>query len=72
MTEDELNFVVFCIEFFAEHQNINEDEAYDLLAEKSDCVDNYMIDCCGTLHTLSKEYLMEDFDEYLKVRGVSV
>jgi hypothetical protein len=47
MTVKELEFAVFCIESIAEDLGLKGDEAYKLLAEKSDILDNYIVQLCS-------------------------
>jgi plasmid maintenance system antidote protein VapI len=70
ITKDESFFAVFCIESLAEELGIPGNEVYDLLAEKSDILDNYIIECYDTLHTQGKEWLVDDLIDMMKRRGV--
>jgi hypothetical protein len=62
----ELEFAVFCIESIAEHLGLNGDEAYKLLTEKSDILDNYIVPCSDVLHTQGKEYIVNDIVEIMR------
>jgi len=70
MDRKELAFAVFCIEYVAEKLKINGDEAYKLLAEKSDILDNYIIPCFDVLHTQGKEYIVNDLIEVMQEKGL--
>ena len=72
MNTKELEFSVFCIENIAEHLGINGDEAYRLLAEKSDILDNYIIPYYDTLHTQGKDYIVNELMEVMSERGLTV
>ena len=72
MNTKELNFSVFCIENIAEHLGLKGDEAYRLLAEKSDILDNYIIPYYDTLHTQSREYIVNELIEVMRERGLPV
>ena len=64
-------FVVFCIEGLAERLGISGKEAYCLLSEKTDLLTSYIIPCTDTLHTQSKEYIIDDLIEVLAGKGVT-
>jgi hypothetical protein len=70
MNINELEFTVFCIESVAEHLGLNGDEAYKLLTEKSDILDNYIIPCSDVLHTQGKEYIVNDIVEIMREKGL--
>jgi len=72
MNNKELEFVVFCIENTAEHLGIKGDEAYKLLTEKSDILDNYIIPCFDALHTQGKEYIVNDIADVLSEKGLTI
>jgi hypothetical protein len=70
MTRKELAFAVFCIENIAEKLELTGDEAYKLLAEKSDIMDNYIIPCFDALHTQGKEYIVNELIEVIQEKGL--
>jgi hypothetical protein len=70
ITKDESFFAVFCIESLSEELGIPGNEVYDLLTEKSDILDSYIIGCYDTLHTQGREWLVEDLIDLMKRRGV--
>ena len=66
----ELEFVVFCIENLAKEFNINAEKVYKALKE-SNIIDEYIVPEYESLHTQSKEYIVNDIIdvmtlEYLK------
>ena len=69
-SDDELRFVVFCIENLAEDMNVDPIIVHDALAKESDIVDQYMIPCYETLHTQGKEYIVENLKEVMAERGI--
>ncbi len=71
-SDDELRFVVFCIESLAEDMGVDPVLVYDALARKSDIVDQYIIPCYETLHTQGKEYIIENLKEVMEERGITV
>lgn len=66
----ELEFAVFCIENIAEKLGKTGNEVYDILAEKSDILDSYIIPCYDVLHTQGKSYIVDDILSYMKKRGL--
>lgn len=70
MTAKELEFSVFCIENVAIKLDLKGEDVYRLLAEKSDILDNYIVQCFDTLHTQGKEYIVNDIVEYMKEKGL--
>jgi len=70
MDKKRLDFVVFCIENVAEYLSLNGAEVYELLAEKSKILDDYVIAHYDVLHTQGKEYIVNDLVEYIKKEGL--
>lgn len=67
--KNQLEFTVFIINKLSEYLKKTVSEVYRILTD-SDVLDSYIIDCYDVLHTLGKEYLMEDITDVLKDRGV--
>ena len=59
-----ISFKTFCIEFYAEHKNIDSTDVYKLF-ETEGLLDLIEADY-DDLHGMSMEYLMQFFDEYLE------
>lgn len=70
-SDDELRFVVFCIESLAEDMNVDPIIVHDALTKESDIVDQYIIPCYETLHTQGKEYIIENLKEVMEERGIA-
>lgn len=70
MTNNELEFSIFCIENLAIKLAITGQEVYDLLTKRSDILDEYIIPNYDILHTQSKEYIENDIIDYMKEYGV--
>ena len=68
----ELEFAVFCIENVADFLELNGDEVYRLLTERSDILDNYIIPCFDALHTQGKEYIVNDIVEVIREKGIKL
>ena len=71
-SDDELRFVVFCIESLAEDLQVDPIIVHDALTKESNIVDQYIIPCYETLHTQGKEYIIENLKEVMEERGVKL
>ena len=70
-TDEQLRFCVFIINQISQAKNKPSDIVYNLLAE-SGILDDYIIGCYDTLHTLGREYLIEDITGFLHDRGFAI
>lgn len=68
----ELEFAVFCIENVAIRLGVSSEKVYQVLAEKSDILNGYIIPCYEVLHSQSKEYIVDDIISLMKEKGVEV
>jgi len=69
--DNQLKFCVFIINQISQAKNKPTSVIYRYLAE-SGVLDDYIIDCYDSLHTLGREYLVEDISGLLSDRGVKV
>ena len=67
----ELTFVVFILHALGQHWNMTTPEVYDIL-NSTGILDDYIIKCYDVLHTLGKEYLVEDITELVREKGIDV
>ncbi|MGP1438241.1 MAG: DUF3791 domain-containing protein [Treponema sp.] len=72
MTNDELEFAIFCIENIAIHLNKNGSEVYKAFTEGSSLLYDYIISNYGVLHTQGKDYIIEDILNVAKELGVKI
>ncbi len=70
--ENELEFVVFCIENLAIKLGVDAERVYKALTEKSNILNEYIIPEYEMLHTQSKEYILNDILDVMKKRGVEI
>ena len=61
----EIEFALFCIDFVARKLSLPPQEVYQKLKE-SGLLQNYIIDNYEMLHTLGKDYLVEDIIQLMK------
>lgn len=69
--ENELRFSVFVLHSLAEAWQKTPSEVYAIL-NGTRILDDYVIKCYDTLHTLGREYLIDDITSYVNERGVAV
>ena len=70
MTTQELEFAIFCIESVAQEQKTDAKVIYKALTQKSNLLYDYVIPCYDSLHTQSKEYIVDDLIHIMQERGV--
>lgn len=68
----ELEFSIFCIESIAEKLGTDAARVYQVLAEKTDILHDYIVPEYEMLHTQSKEYIIEELLAVMKERGVEI
>ena len=71
LEKKELTFVVFILHALGQHWNMTTPEVYDIL-NSTGILDDYIIKCYDVLHTLGKEYLVEDITEFVREKGIDV
>nr|WP_296908423.1 DUF3791 domain-containing protein [uncultured Marvinbryantia sp.] len=68
----ELEFAVFCIENIAQRLQVNAEQVYAALTEKSDILHSYIVPEYDILHTQSRDYIVDDILQVMRERGVAV
>ena len=71
LEKKELTFVVFILHALGQHWNMTTLEVYDIL-NSTGILDDYIIKCYDVLHTLGKEYLVEDITEFVREKRIDV
>ena len=69
--ENELAFSIFILYSLADKWKKTPAFVYNIL-NSTGILDNYVISGYDVLHTLWKEYLVEDITEYVREKGVSI
>ncbi len=64
------DFIVFCIEIFKEENKLTGQETYELFEKYG--VLKYLYDGYDMLHTQGNGWLMNDINEFLKIRGYNI
>ena len=70
--EDEIEFVVFCIENLALKHGKDGSYVYKSLKDRSNILNSYIVPGYGFLHTQDKDYILEDIEEIMQEQGVSI
>lgn len=71
LEKKKLTFVVFILHALGQHWNMTTPEVYEIL-NTTGILDDYIIKCYDVLHTLGKEYLVEDITEFAREKGIDV
>lgn len=71
LEKKKLTFVVFILHALGQHWNMTTPEVYEIL-NTTGILDDYIIKCYDVLHTLGKEYLVEDITEFFREKGIDV
>lgn len=71
MSNNELDFAVFCIENTAEFFGKNGADVYKML-DKSRILDDYIIKSYDVLHTQGKEYIARDIADFIEEKGIKL
>ena len=71
LEKKELTFVVFVLHALGQHWNMTTPEVYEIL-DSTGILDDYIIKCYDVLHTLGKEYLVEDITDFVREKGIDV
>lgn len=70
-TKKQLEFSVFLIYQLSEKWKKRPFEVYQIL-NNTLVLDNYILKCYDTLHTLGTNYLVDDITDFVKEKGVRV
>lgn len=69
MDRDTFSFVVYMIHACAGRWKKLPSDAYRILKD-SGCISEYLVPCYDVLHTQGVDYIVDDIQEYLEIRGV--
>jgi hypothetical protein len=72
MTQEQSFFAVFCIEALSDELGIKGNEIYEMLTEKSDILDSYIVPNFDALHTQGKGYIVRELVDAMQKQGVLV
>lgn len=63
-----MEFVVFCLEMYAEKHQLSGQVVAERFARQG--VIQYLTDCYWELHSMGKEWLLNDIEDYLKAKEI--
>ncbi len=69
--EKEMDFAVYLIHCLAEAWKKLPAQVYAIL-DRTGILDGYIFPCYDTLHTLGREYLINDITEFAEEKGVRI
>ncbi len=69
MSCNNIDFITYCIGNLSRRLNMSAAEVYRRL-KQSGILTEYIVPSYDVLHTIGKEYLMEDLIEYMREKGV--
>ena len=69
MNYNNIDFITYCIGNLSRRLNLSAVEVYRRL-KQSGILKGYIVPSYDVLHSVSKEYLMEDLTEYMREKGV--
>ena len=68
----ELEFAVFCIENVAAKLGVKAEVIFQAFTEKSDILNGYIVPEYESLHTQSREYIVDELLFVMREKGVKV
>ena len=71
MNENTFPFVIYMIHACANRWNRTPKQVYSKLKDTG-CIDGYLVPHYDILHTQGTDYVVDDIQEYLNVRGVTI
>ncbi|MBR0378056.1 MAG: DUF3791 domain-containing protein [Lachnospiraceae bacterium] len=71
MDRESFSFVIYMIHACANRWRKVPSDVYKML-QKTGCIDNYLVPHYDILHTQGTDYIVDDIEEYLGIRGVRV
>ena len=71
MNKDSFSFVIYMIHACADAWNKRPSKVYKIL-QSTGCIGGFLVPNYDILHTQSTAYIIEDIQEYLRVRGTFI
>lgn len=71
MSKDSLLFVVYMIHACANKWEVNPSTVYKHL-QSVDCITDFLVPNYDILHTQGTPFIVQNIEEYLNVRGISI
>lgn len=70
VTDEQIEFAIFCIEGISERTELPPEKVFDLLTKQSDLLYSYIVPSYDTLHTQGKDYILDDILSVMSQKGV--
>ena len=72
ITDEQLYFAIYCITALSRNLNMNPDDVYELISEKTNILDDYIIKYYDTLHTQGEDYIVSEIIQLLKSEELEI
>lgn len=72
MSKEQLEFVVFCIENYADKYNLDAKKVYNAFEGNDNIIENYIVKNFDVLHTQGKEYIVSDLKVIVDKKGIII
>ena len=69
MSTEHIDFITYCISGLSDRLSISQKVVYKKL-KQSGILTDYILKGYDVLHTFSKEYLLDDIEDYMREKGV--
>ena len=72
INKEQLEFVVFCIENFADKYNLDVKKVYDAFIGNDNIINNYIVKNYDVLHRQGKEYIVRELKDLIDRKGIVI
>ena len=66
ITNEQLYFAIYCITALSRNLNMDPSEVYELISERTNIFDDYIIKYYDILHTQGEDYIVSEIIKLLK------
>jgi len=66
ITNEQLYFAIYCITALSRNLNMDPSEVYELISERTNILDDYIIKYYDILHTQGEDYIVSEIAKLLK------
>lgn len=66
ITNEQLYFAIYCITALSRNLNMDPSEVYELISERTNILDDYIIRYYDILHTQGEDYIVSEIIKLLK------
>lgn len=72
ITDEELYFAIYCITALSRNLNMDPSDIYELISEKTNILDEYIIKYYDILHTQGEDYIVSEIVQLLNNNQVCI